>query len=264
MDLSICIVSMNNRNVIEECISSIYNNPPSKYSFEVIVVDNCSIDGTQVYLEEISSKYSNLIVIINQISLNFAQNNNKAIKCAQGSIVLILNPDTLIKRKTLNFMVDYMLSNAKVGASSCKLLYPDGSFQDSARRFIKVKYLLASRFKVWGIAKFESLNEEYIMSKEYDTVPKNVDYILGACMFVKREVFTEIGLFDERFLLYAEDTDLCYRIWKSGWSVTYVPNVEIIHIYARTGAKKIFSKAAIYQLYTALLFYSKHYWKITK
>ena len=264
MDLSICIVSMNHIKVLKECIDSIYQNSPKKYSFEIIIVDNCSKDGTQNILKRYLKKNKNLKVIFNTQKRNFAENNNIAIRQSKGKYLLILNPDTIVHENTLDYMIDYLKFNEFVGAATCKLTYEDGSFQDSARRFIKLKYMLASRFKAWGLFNFRNINDEYILAKESDTKPKEVDWILGACMFIKKQVLEEIGLFDERFILYAEDTDLCYRIKQAGWKIMYVPNVSIVHIYKRAAANHIFSKTAFLQLYTTYLFYAKHYWKIIK
>lgn len=263
MDLSICIVTMNHSALIKECLTSIYTNPPTNYLYEIIVVDNCSIDGTLEYLKTVSSCIPQIRIIENKKPKNFAENNNIAIRSGSGLIKLILNPDTSVHTGTLDYMLSYLFNNHEVGAATCKLLYADGKFQENARRFITLKYMFFSRLHTWNIYTNNSIIDDYVMSKPFDVEPKEVDYILGACMFIKNEVFDTIGLFDERFLLYSEDTDLCYRIKKHGYSIMYVPDVSITHHYARTGAN-LFRKAAYIQLYTTFLFYAKHYWKIIK
>ena len=264
MDLSICIVSMNHSKVLKNCLDSIIRNKPDNYSFEVIVVDNCSTDDTFQWLTPMANLHKNIKVVKNTEIKNFAANNNIAIRNAVGNVLLILNPDTLIHPGSLDYMVAYVTSDPTVGAATSKLVYLDGEFQDSARRFITFKYMFFSRLKAWNIYDNARINDEYILSKAEDNEPKEVDYILGACMFIKKEVFDAVGLFDERFLLYAEDTDLCYRIKKQKWKVMYNPKVAITHIYARSGAKRKFSKPAFLQIYTAILFYAKHYWGIVK
>lgn len=264
MDLSVCIVSMNHKDVLADCLDSIYKNYPKRYSLEVIVVDNCSEDGTRGLLEQYSKKYNNLKLVFNSKNRNFSENNNIAIVQSTSKYLLILNPDTIIHQNTLDYMVDYLKDNKSVGAATCKLTYGDGSLQESCRRFLKLRYQISSRLKTWGLITSRKFYDEYIMSKENDVIPKEVDWILGACMFIKREVIDEVGLFDERFVLYFEETDLCYRIKQAGWKIMYVPHVSIVHLYARTGAKHVLSKAAFLQLYTLLLFYAKHYWKILK
>lgn len=264
MDLSICIVSMNHRVFLAECLDSIYKNYSKRYSLEVIVVDNCSEDGTRNLLEQYSKKYTNLTLVFNSENRNFSENNNIAITQSTGKYLLILNPDTIVQQHTLDYMLDYLENAESVGAATCKLTYADGNLQESCRRFPKLRYQISSRLKTWGLITSKKLYDEYITSKENDLVPKEVDWILGACMFIKKKVIDEVGFFDERFFLYFEETDLCYRIKQGGWKIMYVPHVTIVHIYARTGAKRIFSKTAFIQLYTLLLFYAKHYWKILK
>ncbi len=161
-------------------------------------------------------------------------------------------------------MLNYIVSNSNVGVLSCKLEYPDGSFQESARKFISFKYMFFSRMSTWNIYHKNKILDEYIMSKPYDNEEKEVDWVLGACMLIPRSIFFEIGMFDERFKLYAEDADLCYRVIKNGYKVIYLPSVSLTHIYARKAAKNIFSKASFLQLYTAVLFYVKNYLRLIK
>ena len=108
----------------------------------------------------------------------------------------------------------------------------------------------------------KNMDIKYILSKPYDIKPKPVDYFIGACMFLRHDAISEVGMFDERFVLYAEDTDLCFRLWKNSWEVWYVPNVSIIHLYDRGAAKSIINKKSLIQLYTLILFYLKNYLKI--
>jgi len=264
MDLSICIVSMNHKQVLDDCLKSIFENSPLNYSYEIIIVDNCSVDGSREMLEKYSVEHSNTKVFFNSTIKSFSANNNIAMSKSGGRYFLILNPDTIIYSGTLDYMLDYMKVHNAVGATTCKLIYADGSLQENCRRFLKIKYQIASRLNTWGFRIFEKWNDEYIMSKEGDTEPKEVDWILGACMFIRKEVIDQVGKFDERFLLYFEETDLCYRIRQTDWKIMYVPEVSIVHLYARMGAKKFFSKYSFFQFYSLFIFYAKHYWKILK
>jgi len=263
IDLSICIVTMNHKEVLLPCLKSINENRPSKYSFEVIIVDNCSNDGTEQCIMDSNFDFK-MKYIKNRRKYNYAKNNNIAMKNSLGKYYLILNPDTIILPNTLDFMINYMEENPKVGASACKLVYRDMSFQENCRRFPAPKYAVASRFKSWGLNLFNKFAEEYIQCSEYDNSPKPVDYIIGAYMFLRREAIDDVGMFDERFILYAEDTDLCFRLWLHNWEVWYVPNVSIVHLYDRGATKSIINKKAVIQFYTLILFYLKNYLKIIK
>ncbi len=261
LDLSICIVTMNHLDVLRPCLESINKNRPSKYSFEVIIVDNCSKDGTRTYLENCDFNFK-MKYIENRRKYNYAKNNNIPMKNASGRYYLILNPDTIILPQTLDFMINYMEENPEVGASACKLLYGDMSFQENCRRFPILKYVIASRFKSWGINLFGKLADNYIQCSPNDIAPKPVNYIIGACMFLRKDAIKDIGGFDERFLLYFEDTDLCFRLWKNNWEIWYVPDVSIIHLYDRGASKSVINKKAILQVYTLILFYLKNYFNI--
>jgi hypothetical protein len=263
-DLSICTISTNEWHFLSQCISSIRSEVDNSFKVQLVVVNNCSADFDYSLLSSSDDPFLKIEVINNTEKKTFAANNNMAIKKSESKNLLILNPDTIIHGGTLKYMVNFLNKSPEVGAATCKMTFPDGNFQENCRRFIKLKYLVASRLKTWRIIDLKKITDDYIMCREGDSEAKEVDYILGACMFVKKKLFDEVGLFDERFILYAEDTDLCYRIRRANWKIFYVPNVSITHYYARTAARNIFSKASFLQVYTALLFYLKHYWGIIK
>lgn len=254
-DLSVCIVGINHVEHLRDCLASLFEHRPSRYSFEVILVDNGSTDGTAAFVE---ARYPAVQVIRNPVPSNFSQNYNLAMRAGAGRYFLVLNPDTVLHPKTLDALLEFMEANAAVGASTCRLLYPDGTFQENCRRFPRLRFVLASRLHALGWVRRTRALEEYVMARPEDAEPKPVDYVLGALMLLRAEALRDIGMFDERFLLYAEDTDLCYRMWQGGWHVYYVPGVSAIHVYARAGARRLLSTASLKQVYTLLLFYAKH------
>ena len=261
IDLSICIVTMNHKKVFEYCLKSIENNPPENYSYEIVVVDNCSSDS----IDEVVFKYKDLLPITfikNYKRLNFSENNNICMRKSRGRYYLILNPDTIIFSQTLDYMISFMDNHPKIGASSCKLLYNDKSFQENCRRFPKLSYVISNRLNSLGISIFNKTRDKYIQCSPNDISPKPVDWIIGAFMLLRRSTITEVGMFDERFTLYFEDTDLCFRIWEKGWEVFYVPQVSIIHLYERSASKSLLNKKAVIQIYTLILFYFKNYFKM--
>lgn len=263
--LSICTITTQEWKVLEQCLRSIARNLPKERSLEVVIVNNCSTDMDYGVLDELRQFFP-IQLIENTELLNFGANNNLALRAARGRHLLVLNPDTLILSGALDRMLDFMESNPKCGASSCKLLYADRSFQACARRFPKFRYAVASRLQAlekrgkW----IDRLVQEYVQSKPEDVEPKRVDSILGACMFLRRETLDGVGLFDERFLLHCEDTDLCCRIWEGGWEIWYVPDAAIVHLYARSAARSLINKRALLQVYTLILFHAKHTWRVVK
>jgi len=265
IDLSICTITTQEWKDLEPCLRSLAENLLKERSVEVVIVNNCSTDTDYGVLEELRRVFP-IHVIENTERLNFGANNNLALRAARGRYVLVLNPDTLILSGALDRMLDFMESTPGCGASSCKLLYADRSFQACARRFPKFRYAVASRLHAlqkrgrW----IDRFVQEYVQSKPGDVDPKPVDSILGACMFIRRETLDTVGLFDERFVLHAEDTDLCFRIWKGGWEIWYVPDAAIVHFYARAAARSLINRKTLLQVYTLLLFHAKHTWRVVR
>lgn len=264
VDLSICIVTMNHWTDLDRCLASILKDLPVNRTIEIIIIDNCSSDGTRENFGRKYSKYNFIWIHENKEIKTFAANNNIAYQKSHGKYILFLNPDTIIHDNALLYMMEYMQHNAKVGISGCKLKYPDGSVQESARRFITWKFMIANKLFHLGIDSFREIVDKYVLSNDNVSQVINVDYIIGAFMLCRREALKATGVFDERFIHYAEDTDLCFRMWQNGWKVTYVPFVTVTHFYNKESQKRIFNRAFMKQIYTAFLFYMKNYCQIVK
>jgi GT2 family glycosyltransferase len=194
---------------------------------EMIVVDNHSRDGSA---EMMKRRFPGVRLIGNQINTGYAHAVNQAIEKASGDFLLILNPDTVILTGALERTVRFMLDHDDVGIVGCKILNPDHSLQSSCRSFPSLSaffyenaYLdkIFPRSKVFG--------KPYMSYFSYDSVMP-VDVVLGAFMMIRREAVRRIGGFDERFFMYAEETDYCYRAKSAGWSVYYYPGASIVHV----------------------------------
>ena len=209
-DLSIIIVNANNQRLLKECLQSIDKNT-HKISFEIIISDNASTDGSQ---EMVKDDFPQVKLIENKENLGFAKANNQALKIYQGRYALLLNNDTLVKDSALDKMVEFMDQNQETGACGPKLLNTDGSTQHQGG-------LLAKRF--W---------------KAKD--PRPVDFIIGAALLVRKEVIDKVGMMDENLFFYNEDLDWCLRIRKAGWKIFFLPQAEIIH-YGGQSSKKTFN-----------------------
>lgn len=244
VELSIIIVNWNTKNFIEKCIESIYNNPPSA-SFEIIIVDNASTDGSQGLIKD---RFSNVILIENNENLGFSKANNIGFRRSNGKYILFLNPDTLVHENTLQKSIEFMEDHKDAGIISCKHLNPDGSFQSSAFDFLPpisiFAYILGLNklFKISWLRNFSSV--------------KTVDYVQGSYIMIRREVFQKIGGFDENFFMYGEDADLCKKVWDLGWKVYYLPDISITH-YLGGSSRKNPDKLKYFILST-LFFYKKH------
>lgn len=251
MDLSIIIVSWNTREILADCLASIYNNPPA-CRFEVRVVDNASSDGTIPMLYQ---RFPQVSLVESVENLGFARANNLAISLAKGArYVLLLNPDTIVYPGALQKMVSYMDEHPEVGAVGPRLLNPDGSLQTScyvaptlSREFTRMFHL-------------EKIFPEacYQMDKWELEKPRDVDIIQGACLVLRKTALDRVGLLDESFFIYSEDFDLCYRLQKNGWRQVWLPDAEVIH-YGAQSTSQVSAEMFLHLYQAKMKFMRKHY-----
>jgi len=247
--LSIILVSYKTREVIEECLKSIYKNPPA-FPFEVIIVDNASFDGT---VELIKKDFPNVHLIENNTNRGFPAANNQGIEISRGNFILLLNSDVVVLPGSIDKMIKFMKEHSDVGAIGPKLLNSDGSFQISAWLFPNV--ITEVIRKIVNIFA-RNINFRNFMERLY-TREKKVDWVSGACLMIRREVVDKIGGLDENFFLYFEDVDWCYRICKAGWKIYYFPLAMMIHFLGKSmnqNKTRSFLEYRRSQLY----FYKKH------
>jgi GT2 family glycosyltransferase len=225
MDLSIIVVNWNSKAYLEKCIASIYANTPS-LDFEIIVVDNASFDGCE---EMLASRFPQVRFIQSQINLGFAGANNIGYAHASGNALLFLNPDTEVVGNALASMWEALKHAKNAGAIGAKLLNSDGTIQTSCiQRFPTILNqavdadLLRNAFpgwKIWGTWP--------LMVKQGG--PVAVDAVSGACLLVSRDNFESVGLFSGEYFMYAEDVDLCRKLYQVGLSNYYVDDATVVH-----------------------------------
>ncbi|HID40337.1 MAG TPA: glycosyltransferase, partial [Calditrichaeota bacterium] len=253
--ISVIIVNYNVKDFLEQALLSV-KRALSAYPSEIIVVDNASIDGSVPMLKK---RFPDVRVIENHKNVGFSAANNQAIKIAQGEFIVLLNPDTVVQEDTFERLFDFFEQKPDVTAATCKILNPDGTFSVDCRHSIPTP--LVAFWKVTGLSNlfpkskiFGKYNLTYL--DENETYP--VEAISGSFMMIKREIVKKIGLLDERFFMYCEDIDYCYRINQAGGKIYYVPTSQIIH-YKGESTKKdnldyvITFNRSLYQ------FYQKHF-----
>ncbi len=247
-DFSIVLVCWNNKDYLEPCLRSLYEGRLQR-SFDVVVVDNGSTDGSQEMLRE---NYPEIIIIQNDHNVGLARACNQGIEITQSPYILLLNNDTLVNGPSLDAMVNYMDSNPTVGAVGGKLLNEDGSFQA-------------------GYAAFSSLTEEFLIAtgigdriwdgypSHYDAEvkePMPVGWMSSACLLLRRAALDEVGLLDEEYFIYGDEADLQYRLQKAGWGVHYVPTSTTLH-YGGRSMNRWRRRKMVYR--GKMLFYQKNY-----
>jgi hypothetical protein len=244
--LSIVLVCWNNKAYLDPCLKSLYETG-MRNSFDVVVVDNGSTDGSQQMLAE---KYPQVRIIQNEGNLGLGKASNQGIEATQGRYVLLLNNDTIVKGSSFDAMVDFLDQNPRVGAVGGKLLNPDGSIQTCYNYFSSLgeEFLVATRLGEW-------IRPGYPAVMSGDEV-KSVDWLGSACLMVRRSTLDEVGLLDEGYFIYGDEADLQYRIKKAGWDIYYLPHATTIH-YGGRSMDRWPRRKMVYR--GKMLFYQKHY-----
>lgn len=236
-DINIVIVNYNMKPKIDRCLDSLYRDiDQSGLKANVVIVDNASKDGSQDILP---GKYPKIKYLYQNENKGFGAGQNVGLSKYESKYHFVLNPDTYFfpEENTLRKMYDFMEKEPKVGMIGPKLVYPDGSLQYSCFRFQTFLQPLFSRTKLGLSGKGKSYHD-YLLMKDFDHEDKRpVDWIMGSAMFIRDTALKQVGMFDDRFFMYYEDSDLCRRFWEAGWSVYYVPEAKIEHSYNRASAK---------------------------
>jgi len=230
MDLSIIIVNWNTRELLLDCLHSVYNLV-EKISYEVFVVDNASVDGSA---EAVQRNFPQVKLIVNQENRGFARANNQVLPLVSSRYALLLNSDTRIIKGALETMVAFMDENPKVGLAAPQYLNQDGSKQNSFANFPGLISELINRSlpKLFFPKKYPSKRQDI-------NTPVAVESIIGACMMVRTEAMKKVGYMDEHYFFFLDETDWSYRMWKAGYSVFHLPQARIYHIHGAATKKKV-------------------------
>jgi len=248
--LSVIVLSYNTKDLTKKCLLSVvdnYKEDIDKSKIEIILADNGSGDGT---VEEIKSdKFLEKIKIVeNGNNYGFGKGNNLASKKAEGKYILFLNSDTVSKDKGFLEMTLFLEKNTKTGILGGKLENVDGSKQLSAGKFYTPLNLF---FSLLGLESFVRSAPDKI---------SRVDWVSGACLMIKKELFEKLKGFDENFFMYIEDMELCYRAKKEGFLTYFYPDIKLEHRQEGSSSRQF----AIKNIYKGILyFYKKHkpYWQ---
>jgi len=254
MDISVVIVSWNVKDFLRKCLSSIYRFTEG-LDFEVFVVDNNSSDNTAAMVKE---EFPQVRLIANQENLGFSRANNLALNKCAGRYILFLNPDTELIENSLKMMAEFMGAHPEVTALGCKLVFPDGSLQHSSRYFPSPFTDLMENLYLDAIFPYSGFFNRYKMGFWSHDRMREIDVPYGACLLVRKETLDKIGFFDERFFMYYDEIDLCYRIKKARGKIYFVPDIKVVH-YGNKSYKQAALQCDRWKLRSKLLFFEKHY-----
>lgn len=235
VELAIIIVNWNTREMLARCLESLTNSQGlnladstlsstenGRFSQKIYVVDNASSDGS---VEMIKARFPWVHIIENSENLGFARANNQALLQSRGSYAVLLNSDTVLHPHALDKMVEFMDSHPEAGGCGPRLLNADGSLQSSCHP------LLTPWREFWRLILLDRIwhRATYPQAKWDLRTPRRVEVIKGACLLLRREALKEVGLLDDRYFMYTEEMDLCYRLLKAGWDIWWVPQAVVTH-----------------------------------
>ena len=235
IDLSIIIVNYSVKDLLRKCLNSIFDFQKD-LSFEVLVIDNNSKDQSSRMLKE---DFGQVKLLENKRNLGFSSACNQGIRKSRGRYILLLNPDTEFTSGGISKMVEFMGAHPRVGICGPKMIDSQGKVHFSCRSFPSYLTAISSGQSILNrFFPHNPLSRKYLLKDQNQSQKKEVDWVSGSCLLIKREVFEKIGLLDERFFMYVEDVDFCYRAKNAGFSVYYFPNVEIIHHIGESTKKR--------------------------
>jgi len=259
-DVSIIIVNYNTANLTMNCLRSIYDMVED-VKFEIIVVDNASTDGSQ---EQIKNQFPQIKLIVNTENIGFGRANNVGIRASDSKYVFLLNSDTTLLNNAVKIFFDFMEKDTKQEVACCggQLHTKDISMQLSFGRFPSIKNVAIHSF----VTPYKILRHLFNVDEVIATTVIGlivVDYVSGADMFIRRNVLKEVGLFNEEFFLYYEETELSYRFNKHGYKSMLLPDAKIVHLYGMSTDKE--NNLDIMNLYgkSELLYFEKCHGRIS-
>ena len=224
MDLTIGLVNFNTKEYLPDCLESIFH-PPSRFQIEVVLVDNASSDGS---VQWVRANYPQVGIIENKRNVGVARGNNQTIQAAQGRYVFLLNTDTIVLPGAIDRQIEFLDQHPEAGAVGGKLIFEDRSFQSSYGSFptLWTEFLGVSRLGALG-------NPHFPSNPDCDEI-RSVDWISSASLVIRKSAVEQVGMIDENYFIYGDETDLQFRLHRAGWSIYFLPQVKTVHFGGRS------------------------------
>ena len=256
--LSVIIATYNACQLLADCLESILRNPPSS-PYEVIVVDDASVDGTS---EMVSARFPEVRLLRNEVNRHYAYSNNRAFQHARGQYLYLLNNDTIVLPEALDGMLAFLQEHPEAGAVGSRLLNEDGSMQWSVKSLPNPgSALFGARSIITRISPNNRYSRKHLQHLDRDlTKPFVAGYVSSASVMIPRSVVDEVGELDRR-LSYHVDADYCKRIANAGYHSYYLPTATVIHLDHRGGTmvsvRRRFRSLVEFHV-GSYIFYQKH------
>ncbi|HYA15790.1 MAG TPA: glycosyltransferase family 2 protein [Syntrophales bacterium] len=238
MDISVIIVNRNTRDLLQNCLESI-SKTVHNITYEIIVVDNASADNSVAMLKQ---DYPQVQIIQNEENRGFGAANNQAMRIMNGRYALLLNSDTVLTENAVHELYNFTENHSEAAMSCGQLLNADGSKQNSIASLPTLITLLTNTPVL-----------EYLFPKRYPSKrcdydkPIEVDSGIGACLLVRKKAIDEVGMFDERYFFFFEETDWAYRMKTAGWKIYHVPTAFIYHFQGQSIGRDVRSRIEFYR-----------------
>jgi hypothetical protein len=253
--LSICIVNWNTRDELRYCLRSLLDHPGIRTANEIIVIDNGSSDGSSA---TVAREFPRVRLIANEKNEGYARGNNQAIEVSRGDFILLLNPDTRVLGGCVERLAAFLQARSEAGGVAPRLISPDGTTQRSVRSFPTPAALW---FDALGLARlfrrFPFFSRYRMLFWDQQDM-REVDQPMASALMLRRKAVEQTGSFDERFPLFFNDVDMCYRLKQAGWKIYYLPDAVVVH----TGgaSTRQVREFALRESHRSLAeFYRKHY-----
>jgi len=250
-DVSIIIVNWNTRDILQGCLISIFKQTQG-INFEVIVIDNASADSSA---EMVKIEFPQVTLFENSENRGFAAANNQGMRIANGRYVLLLNPDTIILDGAIQKTVAFADKDPDIGVLGCQVWLNDHEIQKTCFAFptlwgalVQATGLLRmfSHSRIFGRAYYGWWDRKSEM---------DVDVVSGMFMLVRQEAIQEVGLMDEDYFVYAEETDWCFRFHKAGWRCVFSPIAKIIHLDGGSKSTALIKNKMFVQMQKSMLIF---------
>lgn len=247
MKLSIIITSWNTEELLRGCLASLASFPPN-YSFETIVVDNASKDGSAAMVR---SEFPHVTLIEHPVNSGYAGGNNIGFSRSSGDYILLLGSDTVVNARTINTLTGFLDQHSDAGIVSCRLIQPNGELQHSCKRFPTVGNAVAM------YCSLHALNRKYLMTDFAHDVEREIDQPDATCILIRRSAL-DGTIFDERFSILYNDVDLCQRVKRNGWKIYFTPDASVLH-HGSQSTKQAPAKVRLVMYQNILLYYQTYF-----
>lgn len=230
--LSVIIVSYNTRSLTLPCLEAAWSECSTLTTdTEIWLVDNASQDGS---VEAVRAAFPSVRILANRLNIGFSAANNQALRQARGEFVLLLNSDAFLHSGAIETLWSYMKAHPKVAVVGPRLVNPDETLQPSCYRFPGPFRTLCENLLLTALFPNSRCVGDF-RRWPHDAVRDDVDFVIGACLLVRREAITEVGLLDESFFLYGEEADWCFRMKRAGWQIAFTPQAVATHCGGASG-----------------------------